>query len=280
MTAGAKSSGAFRERPHLSGRAAELRAALRSGDDLQPRLTANYLVKGWLDRAAFSVIYGPSGSGKTFFALDIALHVAAGEAWHGAKVRSAGSVVYLAAEGGGAFDNRVMAWAAENPFAWLKAAPNFHALTLPIDPFGSNDAEDLVKATADLKPVLIMVDTLARVMGKGDENAARDMGMVTMNAAQIIAETGAHVAAVHHSGKEVGRGARGSSSLRGAVDTEVSVVKDGGLITATSDKQRDHPSDQQFSFRLRPVSIGRDEDGDPVTSCVIEPIVGAGRGGP
>ena len=203
-----------------------------------PRLVgANYLIKGWLDRAAFSVVYGASGSGKTFLALDLALHVAGGTAWHGTKVRAAGSVVYLAAEGGGAFDNRCMAWASEEPFAWPKTAPNFHALTLPIDLFGSNDAEELVKATADLKPILIVIDTLARAMGKGDENTARDMGIITMNVGQIIAETGAHLMVVHHSGKEASKGARGSSSLRGAVDTEISVVKEGGIITATSDKR-------------------------------------------
>src|SRR5262245_43642291 len=41
------------------------------------------LIEGLLDCTALSLMFGPSGCGKTFFALDLALHVALGQAWRG-----------------------------------------------------------------------------------------------------------------------------------------------------------------------------------------------------
>lgn len=72
--------------PEAGRREAELKAALRPLATIEPVLDRNYLVKGWLDQGAASVVYGPSGVGKTFLALDLTLHVAAGADWHGHRV--------------------------------------------------------------------------------------------------------------------------------------------------------------------------------------------------
>jgi len=76
--------------------------------NIEPNLDSRYLVKGWLDRGAMSVVYGPSNVGKTFFALDVAIHVAAGQQWHGSRVNG-GPVLYIVGEGGWGFLNRVVA---------------------------------------------------------------------------------------------------------------------------------------------------------------------------
>src|SRR3954453_12702372 len=78
-------------------------------DEIKPRLTSNYIVKGVLGDGEMGVVYGESGGGKTFFALDLALHVAAGKEWRGRRVRQ-GGVVYVAAEGGHGINNRVVAF--------------------------------------------------------------------------------------------------------------------------------------------------------------------------
>ena len=49
---------------------------------------------------------------------------------------------------------------------------------------------------------LIVLDTLARTFGDGDEKAARDMGGFVASVDRLRAETGAHVAVVHHGTKE------------------------------------------------------------------------------
>ena len=92
----------------------QLKSVLYGLDDVAPILENRYLVKGWMDRGALTVAYGESNVGKTFFALDIALHVAANWSWHGARVEG-GLVLYIASEGGHGFKNRVSAVRIENP---------------------------------------------------------------------------------------------------------------------------------------------------------------------
>lgn len=57
--------------------------------------------------------------------------------------------------------------------------------------------------------------------GALDENAAPDIAGLMRNIDQIRRLSGAHVMLVHHTGKDTGRGARGQSSLRAAIDTKI-----------------------------------------------------------
>ena len=72
---------------------------------------------------------------------------------------------------------------------------------------------------------LIVLDTLSRMIGSGDEDKARDINMVVQRAEQVQRETGAHVLIVHHSGKDRDRGMRGSNALLGAVDASIEVSR-------------------------------------------------------
>jgi hypothetical protein len=60
--------------------------------------------------------------------------------------------------------------------------------------------------------------------------------------------------------------------LHCSVDTEIEVTRDAntGISTATVTKQRDGPTEGSVSLRLRRVQLGIDDDGEPVTSCVVE----------
>ena len=57
-----------------------------------------------------------------------------------------------------------------------------------------------------------------------------------------------------------------------SVDTEIEVTRDAntGISTATVTKQRDVKTEGSVSLRLRRVQLGIDDDGEPVTSCVVE----------
>ena len=263
----------------LEGRAGELQAALRPLDAIKPVLSSRYLVKGWLDRGATSVVYGESNVGKTFFALDLAMHIAAGKVWHGAKVPLTGDelgcVVYVAGEGGSGMHNRVEA-IRQDKSTLIEEAEARHGFTLlptMLDLCGASDAEELVKVFAALptRIGLVIIDTLARTMGDGDENTARDMGAFVRSVDHLRNATGAHVMVIHHSGKDASKGARGSGSLRAAVDTEIHLSRSGGVVMAETRKQRDMPTGSVFAYLLRDVEIGIDEDGEPVTSAVVEP---------
>jgi AAA domain-containing protein len=235
--------------------------------EAKPNLDCDYLVKGWLDRGSLSVVYGPSNVGKSFLAVDLAHHITKGISWGGRRVRQ-GNVLYLAVEGGSSFVNRISA--LEKPEFWYRS--------LPLTMTGrDSSAQPLIEAIQHLSHLhgrydLIVVDTMARVMGSGDENTAPDIADLLRNLDLIRRTLGANIMLVHHSGKDVARGARGHSSLRAAIDTEIELSRDDwGVITAEVTKQRDGPTGYKFCYTLRQIELGRDQDGDPVTTCLVEP---------
>lgn len=243
--------------------------------NLQPALESDYLVKGWLFRGCTSILYGQSNTGKTYLAVDLAHAISKGRVWGARRVRK-GRVLYIAAEGGAGFTNRISALDGPEFFVLISS------LTL-----ATKDTQRafLIEVLKHLEKVggapwdLVVIDTMARVMGGADENAAPDIADLMQNIAGIQAATGAHVMLVHHSGKDTSKGARGHSALRAAVDTEIELSRDEtGLITALLTKQRDGPTGIKFEYRLRQVELGRDQDGDPVTTCVVDPVEGGGAG--
>lgn len=227
-----------------------------------------YLIDGVLEAGSMIVTYGDSNTGKTFVSLDQAYHIAAGKLWNGHKVKS-GPVVYVASEGGPGFAKRVEA--LKRHFG--PADVPFYTVPCLVDLYSDNGSTGSliklvreVEALAGGKCVLIVIDTLARAMGGGDENTSTDMGRFVANCDRIRAATGAALNIVHHTGKDKAKGARGSSSLRAATDTEIEI--DAGTLTMT--KQRDGGMAEGLRFRLLPVEVACREDGAAVTSCVVE----------
>ena len=252
----------------LKPRAKELLAAATWAGNFEPSLDRDYLVKGWLDKGTLAVVFGQSNVGKSFFALDLAHHISKGQMWGGRRVNK-GNVLYIAAEGGTSFPNRVSA--LDDPEFWVIAAPVTFAGK-------SSEAASMVEMVQHLASQLgrfdlIVVDTLSRVMGDGDENTAPDIADLVKNLDVLRRGTGANIMLIHHSGKDVARGARGHSSLRAAVDTEIELTRDEvGLITAEVTKQRDGPTGYKFPYLLRQIELGVDQDGDAVTTCLVEPV--------
>jgi hypothetical protein len=238
------------------------------GHDMAAVMDRPYIVKDLLDRGAISLLLGAPGTAKTFVGIDLAHHIFEGIPWAGQRVGQAASL-YIAAEGGLMFANRMAARKAR-----------FAVLRHPISLGGETGMDgpplaELVNHLAATQGVtfgLIVVDTLARAMGGADENAGPDMGALLRAVEGLRDATGAHVMLVHHTGKDQSRGARGHSSLFGAVDTELTLTvdRDTKRRTLTVTKQRDGEDGREFGFRLRKVPLGTDKDGDPVFSCVID----------
>ena len=221
-----------------------------------------FLVKGLLDLGTMSVVYGDSNSGKTFVVMDIEHCIATGRPYAGKRVRQ-GHVLHIFGEGARGARKRVEALRRRhgpaNRFHFLFTAVNL------FDPLA--DIEPLLAAIAALEFsfVMITIDTLARAIAGGDENSTKDMSAFVRNVDRLRAGSGAHILLVHHTGKDASRGARGSSALRAATDTEIELTP--GTITVT--KQRDLDKKWTADFRLDVVELGRDTDGDPITSCTV-----------
>jgi hypothetical protein len=262
-----------------------------------------WLVKGMIPRAGLGMLYGESSAGKTFLAVHMALRVAYGLDFFGRRVKQ-GGVVIVAAEGGASVITRLRAAERELASAIMAANPSRKAEGLPplkrapievvtdppnLGPSGSPgpliltvaEAADSIER-AGHRMALVIVDTLHASMGSGDENSASDIGAVLRPTRKIAEEHGCHLMFLHHPGKDLEKGARGSNSLFAAMDTVIELrvpghegqkPKSNALRRAVVVKLRDGETGTTFAYRLPVVETGRDEDGDPLTTCFVEPVV-------
>ena len=237
--------------------------------DIRPQLSAPWTVSRVLPRTGLALIFGESGSGKTYLATDVALHVAAGMPWCGRAVHG-GTVIYVASESPSSVQNRVSLWARERGRADIP----FAVVPRVVDLLSLEAVADLIQMIAETVPdrgplAAIFLDTLARSIPGADENAARDMGGAIAACDRIRQVFGTLVCLIHHAGKDAQKGARGHSSLRAAVDTEIFVEANSGRHVATITKQRDDSAGARFEFRLEPHVLGTTDDGEHVSACLV-----------
>lgn len=232
------------------------------------------MIKNVIGPGELVVIYGAPKSGKTFFSTDLGLSVAAGMEWFGHRVK-AGPVVYIASEMGAMVQRRVVAWMQ----AHTLEAPPFVIIPQVVNLLDDLPVERLIATLKRLQDELkqsvslTVVDTLARSMSGGDENTAQDMGRAIAVTDRLRDELGTATALVHHAGKDPGRGARGSNALLGAVDAAIYVESDDqGNHNAKVEWSRSGEAGKGYAFRLPITELGIDQDGDPVTTCTIQPI--------
>jgi len=179
-------------------------------------------------------IYGKPGATKSFLAMDFTMCVATGKWWNGHRVRQGGAL-YVAAEGSAGLAQRQRAWITHHGVR----VPDTH-LWLPhaINMLSRDWAQALVDLAAELQPALVVVDTVSRSLPGGDENAAKDMTTLVEVSDKTRAACQGTIMLVHHTPKD-GGGLRGHSSLEGACDTTIEVVKDGTTCTLKNAKQKD-----------------------------------------
>ncbi len=211
-----------------------------------------YLVDDLLPAESLIAVYGPPASGKSFAVLDLACCVVTGEPWLGHPIRRRGGVVYVAAEGTAGLSQRLRAWKASRDYTDSRVGVQFVLEALNL--LDAGDRAALVDRIAQLeeRPALIVFDTLHRSMPGGDENSAKDVGLVIENVDRIRRATGAAVLLVHHSRKDADV-ERGSTSLRGAVDTLLQIKPGDGTHTLTCEKQKDGPAFSPIGFSLAPL---------------------------
>jgi len=231
-------------------------------------------VRGVLPAQGLAALFGPSGSGKTFLALDVAAAIVEGGSWFGHRV-SAAPVVYAALEGEAGLKQRAQAWRVSRG----RALPeNLRVMKEPFRLTELQDVEGLAASTLRaLGPgSVVFIDTLNRAAPTADENASRDMGEMLEAAKRLQALTGGVVVLVHHTGKDTTRGLRGHSSLFAAMDAAVEVSRegDGDRREWRVAKSKDGADGEAHPFTLEVLTLGEDEDGDPITSCVVTPGTG------
>lgn len=249
-------------------------------NDYKPQ---SWLIKGIIPEGKNLIqLFGQSNTGKSFVALDWALTIATGRGeWNGCKAKE-GKVLYLYGEGASGMGKRIKAWIQEKgcPEDAERLNTNFATLNnsdiLFDGPEGSLFTKGLDTIRKEgFKPDLIIVDTLNRFFN-GNENGSEDARRFVACCDRLSNENFCPTLWVHHVGwsesaKDRGRG---SSVFFTDIDFQYGLEQNAeGVVTLTQSKNKDGEKNVKKSFRLRPVDLTglADEDGDPVTSCVLEP---------
>jgi hypothetical protein len=190
-----------------------------------------------------------------------------------------GPAFYLTGEGVSGFKRRAIALRRHHgvegqgvPFFMIEEVPdlgseatNVHQLLAVLDRFIADRGLP--------PPRAIALDTLARCMGNGDENTAKDMGRFVDRCGIIERHYRCLVVPIHHMGKDPARKGRGSNSLNGGSDVTWEVEKLNGYSRVKIEEMKDGPEGATWTFRLLPVEIGNPSatfEGSETMTCVVE----------
>lgn len=239
-----------------------------------------WLIRGILPARGLACIVGAPKSGKSFLAADMLCAVARGVPYAGRET-TAGPVLYLTGEGISGFKRRLTAMRRHNsiegdgtPFYMIENVPDLGSDLTDL-PDLIHDLDHFIALRAPRGVKAIVLDTLARCMGAGDENSARDMGRFVNRCSEIERRYGCVVVVVHHVGKDPNRGGRGSNALNGAADVTMLVEKLAAFSRVRIEEMKDGAEGQEWRFRLVPYKLNETSETSTETSaetstCVVE----------
>lgn len=227
------------------------------------------VIDGYVYENSLFRVIGAPGSLKSFVVLDMAAAIAEGRPWHG-NLTKPGPVIIVAAEGSDGIGKRMAAWEAVNGRTFPEGVGVF---PMPIQ-LKSSAWSALIEICREWRPVLVVGDTQARLTAGVNENAATDMGLVVARLDEMREATGAAVGLVHHSTKDGAAGGRGSNSVEGALQSEITVTKSGPprleVATIRSTRQKDDARADDLALQTRFVELGTDERGRELNSLAFE----------
>lgn len=237
-------------------------------DDIKLSRNRRDLVKGLLPRVGLALVWGKPKCGKSFWLFDLMMHVALGWEYRGRRTQQ-GAVVYCSFEGQTGLEARVEAFRAKRLQGHIGPVPFF---LMPVTLDLIKDHQALIKAIRDKLgdqcPVAVNLDTLNRSLA-GSENSDEDMAAYIRASDAIRESFHCVVPIVHHCGHEGSR-PRGHSSIGGAIDAQIKVERNGSnQIITEVELAKDGPEGALTLSTLETVTVGVDEDGEEITSCVI-----------
>lgn len=238
--------------------------------ELKPR-PMNWLIQDLFECETLMLLFGDPGSAKTFMSLDMALCIATGIDYHGRPTKQ-GPVVFIAGEGQNGLARRLAAWSIRYGKDLADAPLYLSKMAAAVTDKEIMDEVSGAIAELETPPALIVLDTLARNFGPGDENSTQDMTAFVRGCDELRLLYGCTVGIVHHSGHGDKSRSRGSTVLNAAMDSAFQLTRDNDLISIKSTKQKDAPTPEPFAFQFRTVELGiHNDDGSEATSAVLHP---------
>ncbi len=264
--------------PSLKGLPATDFPFVHCRDLLHAPTSPRWLVRDWIEAGSLSLLFGESTAGKSFLALDWCCCIALGTPWNGRAVQQ-GPVFYIAGEGKAGLGRRIAAWGqahgkdmAQAPLFVSDRGAAF------MDATEAKSVADAVKAlSADHgTPALVVIDTMHRNFGQGDENSAADVAVFLSNIDRTMRlALGCTVLVIHHSGHSNKDRSRGSGAIRAALDSEFQLALTGAQRVLTCMKEKDAEKPDPIAFTDEVVTLPWvDESGFPLTSLVLHPTGG------
>ena len=258
------------DEPRSSDEPRKYRFKLVSFTDLKPGAEPLYLVDELIPIAGLVDVWGKAKCFKSFWTLDLMLHVAMGWEYRERYVQQ-GSVVYCAFEGAHGYKKRGEALRRR-----YGIAPETH-VPLYVMPGQANLItehrlliSEIAEQLGDTPPAAVVLDTLNKSLVVAQKNKDVNMGNYVRAAEAIRDRFHCVVIIVHHCGYDDTR-PRGHSSLPGAVDAQLAVVRQEEIVTVTVEMMRDGPEETQVVSAVETVEVGQDQNGKVLTSLVVVP---------
>ena len=262
-------------------------------------IAADWLVKNLFLRVGVHLLWGQSASGKSFVALELARCIATGEPFFGHRIKAPGGVLFALGEGAGSMPNRLDALRIGKlhdhpPVSAITGEPldidRLPVAWLPVDGL-SEEARfrqfaDKVRLMAREMPArhgcplrLIIVDTVVASFGfDEDPDSAKVTDALKSKLASVAEELGVCVIAVHHAGKSKEAGEYGSYAWRASVETSIEIdakrdevghIRERRLVV----RKNRHGTNEGWNqvFELQSITLGVDDDGEPIESAIVVP---------
>jgi hypothetical protein len=256
------------------------------GEDGQQPLKS-WAIKGLMPTTGHGLLSGQWGAFKTFVALELASALITGTPFVGHRVKRQCGVMFVAAEGAGEVRLRLNA-VVEHKCSGVKRAPFlwFDKTPALLQQGAAEKLSAMARQTHHflthefgLPLGLIVVDTISNAAGymKGGDDNDSATTTALMGTLRAVAETiGCFVLGVDHFGKDIAGGTRGSTAKESSADLVLAALGDKAVTGAVSNvklairKNRAGRSGMEYPFSMREVALGADEDGDPITTLVVD----------
>jgi len=219
----------------------------------------DWLVDGVIKSESLVMLGGAPSGGKTYVAIEILMCVASGLPVFGKYATKQGDAVYIACEGRDSMMRRTFAWeilknnGKEVDPVYISEAE----IVISTAENAYNSSESLAKFMEDseINPRVIVIDTMNYSLGTSGENDANQMTEYFARIARnLIRKFKATVILVHHTNKD-GSDIRGSSTIRGALDSLFLVGQENSQYKVKNDKHKDIDKLNPFYLESRAASF-------------------------
>lgn len=241
---------------------------------------AEWLIHGWIPKAATTYLYGTHGTLKSFLIVNMAFCGALGLNHMGSPIDKPFGSIICVGEKKARFGKRIK--------AWLKAhgvegrAPAVFTRDGCPDLTDDDAVSDFIAEVNAMKPQFekrgaplgaIWLDTLSRALRAGNVSDATTAQAAINSIQRIIDETGCALIPIAHVAK-----AEGASTIKGAgefgdsAEAYIYVERDKAtkVVTATLGKQSDGEDGLKFAFTFELVEVGQGERGAIQSLSLVE----------